>query len=158
MGNAEAVWGIGAAESARHWQRLRQSAIQTDRPEPKVWLRRADPPRREKHATTIGCPAAHSVRTGMIGQPLSVATCGRHHVHVGVPGNGGAESDLGSVGREVRINLGSLSRGEAACVSAAPRDDPQVAGVCESHQIAAHGRVTKQSRLLCEGSGRDGKT
>src|SRR5687767_4626828 len=111
MSNAEAIWRIGAAERARHWQRLRQSGLRTDRPEPKVWLRRADPPRREKHATTIGCPPAGSVRTGMIGQPLSIATCSRHHVNVGVPGDGGAESDPGSIGREVRINLGSLSRG-----------------------------------------------
>src|SRR5687768_7934254 len=111
MSNAKAIWGIGTAERTRHRQRFRQSAIQTYSPEPEVWLRRADPPRREKHPTTIGCPAAHSVRTGMIGQPLSVATCSRHRVNVGVPGNGGAESDLGSIWREVRINLGSLSRG-----------------------------------------------
>src|SRR5688572_13706237 len=99
MSNAETIRGIGAAERAGHWQRLRQSALRTDGPEPEVWLRRADPPGREKDPTTIGCPAPHPVRTGMIGQPLSVAACSRHHVNVGVPCHGGAESDPGTIGR-----------------------------------------------------------
>src|SRR5687768_15161431 len=109
MSNAEAIRRIDAAERARHWQRLRQSPLRTDDPESEVWLRCADPSRGEEHPTTIGCPAPHPVRTGMKGQTLSIAACGRHHVNVGVPGNGGAECDPGSIGREVGINLGSLS-------------------------------------------------
>ena len=44
MGDAETICGVAATERARHGQSLRQSVIESDRPELKVWLRGADPP------------------------------------------------------------------------------------------------------------------
>jgi hypothetical protein len=41
----------------------------------------------------------------MIGQPLRITTGGFHHIDVSVPGNCGAESDLRTIRREIRIYL-----------------------------------------------------
>ena len=66
VGDAAAIGRVSATESARHRQRLGQTAVQSYGPKPEVCCRRADPARPEEHATAIGRPAAHPVRPGMV--------------------------------------------------------------------------------------------
>ena len=86
--------------------------------------------------------------TRMIGQSPGVAARSRRDVHVGVPRDSGREGDLRAVGREVRINLDAGRGGEPARLPAASRNDPQITRVFEGHRIAAHCRMTEQSRPL----------
>ena len=84
----------------------------------------------------------------MIRQPRGLAARRRHHVHVGVAADGRGERDLRAVGREARIGFHKRRGGQPARLAAGARDRPEVAGIREGHEIAAHRRASKQSRFF----------
>ena len=144
-----AIGRVRGAERARHRQRFGKSTIDADCPKTKIrLLRRTVSHRSEDHAAPIRRPPAHAIDAGMIGQPLRIAAGSRHNIDICVPGDGGCVSDLRTVRRKVRIEFDTLGRSNASRLSAAARDDPEVAGILKSHRVATHRWMTEQTRAL----------
>src|SRR5205823_2839832 len=100
---------IRRAESARHRQRFRKSAVDADRPKTEVsLLRRTVAHGRKDHPPAIRRPAARPIQTGMVCQTFWIAARRWDQVNIGITSNGCRESDLRSIRRKVWIDLDAL--------------------------------------------------
>ena len=89
ISNTSSVGRIGRAESARHWQRFRKAAVNTDCPKTKIrLLRRTVPHRSKDHTPSIGRPAARAIQAGMVRQTFRIAARRGNDVNVSVPRDG----------------------------------------------------------------------
>ena len=152
VGDSAAVGRVGAAERARHRQRLGQASGQVDRPETEERIRarrrQCRPARREDDAPAIRRPSAHAVHARVIGETDGIAPGRGDDVDVGVPVHRRGERDAGSVGREPGIGFGLRRGGQPARAAAGARRCPQVAGVLEGDLGAADGRAAQQPSAL----------
>ena len=144
VGELLAVGGELTPPGAGHGHRIREPAVEGDRPQLRVGDRRARSPGGEYHAAAVVGPAPGQVRAGVPGQSSRLASLDRNHVDVGVAVVLAGEGHEGPVRRELGSALDALKAGQAPRRSAVATDDPQVGGICEDDMLVADVRLTQK--------------
>src|SRR5260370_13883535 len=149
VGQTPAIGRICTGPSSRKRKGLRESAVESDGPQPEIrFLRCAVANGREDHAPSVARPSAHAIETWVVGEPFGITARYGSDINVGVSRNRRGKGKLRSVRREIGIGL-DVGRGrEAAGLSTGSRYDPKIAGVLECYRVAANGGVTKQPGSL----------